>query len=84
MPKVTKYLGYFCKKICYQELSKVVQSCHAVPWLFSLILSLQCDNNIVGSKIVKGIDKEATTTLSVAGRKQVTNLWKNCATSNAY
>ena len=23
---VTKYLGYFCNKICYQELSRIAQS----------------------------------------------------------
>ena len=26
--KVTKYLGYFCNKICYQELLKIAQSGH--------------------------------------------------------
>ena len=25
-PQVTKYLDYFCKKICHQELSKIAQS----------------------------------------------------------
>ena len=25
---VTKYFGYLCKKICYQELSKIAQSGH--------------------------------------------------------
>ena len=26
--KVTNVLGYFCKQICYQELSKIAQSGH--------------------------------------------------------
>ena len=29
-PKVIKYSGYFCKKICCQELSKIAQSGHTV------------------------------------------------------
>ena len=28
--KVTKYFGFFCEKICHQELSKIVQSGHIV------------------------------------------------------
>ena len=26
--EVTEYLGYFCKEICHQELSKIAQSGH--------------------------------------------------------
>ena len=29
--KVLKYLGYFCSKICSQELSKIAQSGHTGP-----------------------------------------------------
>ena len=31
--KVTIYLGYFCKKICYQELSEIAQSGSTDPEL---------------------------------------------------
>ena len=29
--KLTKYLGYFCKKICHQEFSIITQSGHTGP-----------------------------------------------------
>ena len=35
---VAKYLGYFCKELCSQELSKIAQSGHTVargPWAYS-------------------------------------------------
>ena len=40
--KVTKYLGYFCKKICYQELLKIAQSGHMVG-LDNVTRNLQFD-----------------------------------------
>ena len=34
--KVTKYLGYFSKKICHQEVSKIAQSGH--PAWYALVV----------------------------------------------
>ena len=31
--KVNIYLGYFCKKVCHQELSKIAQSRHTDCWI---------------------------------------------------
>ena len=44
--KVSNYFGYFCKKICRQELSKIAQSGHTGPssnrfkWRFILLSKL--------------------------------------------
>ena len=40
--QLTKHLGYFCKKICHHEHSKIVQSCHTAINLNHL-LSLPCE-----------------------------------------
>ena len=38
--KVTKYLGYFCKKFCHQELSKIAQSGHTGETYLGKILQI--------------------------------------------
>ena len=35
--KVTQHFGIFCKKLCHQELSKIVQSGHTVGPLNTLV-----------------------------------------------
>ena len=41
--KVNKYLGYFCKKICHQELSKIDKSGHTTndDWVLDAIKRLR-------------------------------------------
>ena len=38
-PKVTRYLGYFCKKICDLKLLIIAQSCHTGSFFMPQIIS---------------------------------------------
>ena len=40
--KVAKYLSYFCKKICSQELSKIAESGHTVQYLRRGGILIEC------------------------------------------